>query len=400
MRRILFGCLLLASVLPVAADAQQWSGTGTLGISGGHQTNAYLDPVLNSWDLSSDPAFTALTPRVGLTRNARRTRLDVTGRARLFPRQQNVPQFTQGNVRLRYRISPNWTVEGTGGGTRYRYMSSRDAWWILPAVQWNPTETSTLTVRAGLTQRYIATSQGTDRQPSGLVAVSGGTWLSDRFHTNSRLFWSNGRTSTIDAQFGGAGASLEATYWPTHKWSIGAEVAVEQLQYDRADGSSVIDRIGRGGIETEWRVHPTTTVFAQTKALGARLGEDNKVDTDVHVSAGIRIGIQRALGGSPSAPLRRQVCVDVDEGTQVRIPYDGPGTPHLTGDFNDWSVPGVQMNRTKEDRWSTTVELPPGKYEYRIRVVTDESEWWLDLPSYAQTAKDAFGGTNGVCTVQ
>jgi hypothetical protein len=33
-------------------------------------------------------------------------------------------------------------------------------------------------------------------------------------------------------------------------------------------------------------------------------------------------------------------------------------------------------------------------------VVDGDDARWLDLPSYAQTAKSAFGDTNGVCIVQ
>lgn len=399
MQRILLGIWFLSLLLSVPAEAQQWTGTAALGVSGGHQTNAYLDPVLNSWDLSTESAFAALTPRVGLIRNARRTRLTLMGRARLYPRRQNLPQFVQGNARLRYRLSPSWSLGAIAGGTRYRFSASRDTWWALPAVQWSPTENSTLTTRVGLTQRYVVTSQGTDRQPSGLVALSAGTWMTDRFHTRARLFWSNGRTSTADAHFGGQGASVRTTYWPTSRWSVGFELAAEQLRYDVADGSSVTDRIGRGGIETQWRVHSSTTVFAQTKALGARLGQTDALETDVHVSAGIRVGIQNVLGGRPVLPPQRQVCSDVDGGTRIQIPYSGRGTPHVTGDFNAWETPGIPLTETEGDRWTTTIDLPSGKYAYRIRVVSDEGDRWLDLPSYAQTAKDAFGGTNGVCTV-
>ncbi|PSQ90018.1 MAG: hypothetical protein BRD43_02795, partial [Bacteroidetes bacterium QS_4_64_154] len=84
---------------------------------------------------------------------------------------------------------------------------------------------------------------------------------------------------------------------------------------------------------------------------------------------------------------------------RVQIPYDGSGTPHVTGDFNGWSLPGTPMTRIDEDTWKTTLPLEPGEYSYRIRIVDGAKRRWLDLPSYAQTTEDSFGGTNGVCTV-
>ena len=101
---------------------------------------------------------------------------------------------------------------------------------------------------------------------------------------------------------------------------------------------------------------------------------------------------------SPSP--RRRVCTPVDDGLRVHIPYEGDGTPHVTGDFNGWSLPGVPLTQTDDNTWTTTLSLSPGEYAYRIRIVDGPEGRWLELPSYAQTADDAFGGTNGVCTVQ
>lgn len=408
MRRTLLGLWLLAGVLPLPVAAQQWTGTAALGLTGGHQTNTYLDPVLRSWDRPSDPTYAALTPQIGLVRNTSRTRLDLTAQTRLYPGRQNVPQFAQGNARLRYRLSPAWTVGAAAGGTRYRFalspdsVSSRNSWWALPSLQWAATPSVTLTVRGGLTERYVATGRGTDRQPSGLAALSADAWLTDRLNAEGRLYWSNGRTSIADAQFGGTGASLRGTFWPTGRWSVEATVAAEQLRYEDVQSSSTVrDRIGRGGIRTQWNVHSSVRLFAHAQALVARLAQadEDEADTDVHVSVGLRFQVQEVLGGTSEPPPQRRVCREVEGRVQVRIPYDGTGTPHLTGDFNGWSLPGTSMTRADGDTWTTTLSLPPGQYAYRVRIVDDSDRRWLDLPSYAQTADDSFGGTNGVCTV-
>jgi hypothetical protein len=401
MRRLLFGLWLLAGLLfPEAAPAQQWTGIAALSVSGGHQTNAYLDPVLRSWDLSSDPTFAAVTPRVGLVRNARRSRLDVTTRTRLYPQRSNAPQLAQGYVRYRYQLSPSWTVGGLGGGTRYRFASSRDSWWALPTVEWAPTSNSTLSLRGGVTRRSLSpTPESKTRQTSAIVALNGDTWLTDRLHAEGRLYWSSGTTSASDVQFGGTGASVQGTYWPTNEWSIEAEAAVEQIQYGTT-ASTARDRIGRAGLKAQWHAHSSVTLFAQTQASTARLAQTDGTDADVHVSVGLRLQAQRVLGGTASSPPQRRVCTPVEDGVRVRVPYDGAGTPHVTGDFNGWSLPGVPLTRSDNDTWTTTLPLEPGEYAYRIRVVDGSKRRWLDLPSYEQTADDAFGGTNGVCTVQ
>jgi hypothetical protein len=400
MWRLLFGLWLLVGVLPHPTEAQQWTGTAGLALSGGHQTNAYLDPVLRSWDALSDPTFAALTPQAGLVRDARRSRLRVTSRVRLYPSRTNAPQLIQGHAQYRRDLSPTWTVGIGGGGTRDRFVSSRDSWWALPSVEWASDGRSTLTVRGGFSRRSVNVSEDvTDQQTSGLIALNGETWLTDRLQAEGRLYWSSGRTSLAETAFGGTGLSLRGTYWPTNQWSIEAEATAEQVRYETTTASTAEDRLGRAGLTTRWRVHPSTTLFAQTHASAARLARGDGVEADVHVSAGLRVRAQRVLGGTTEAPPTRRVCRAADDGVRVEIPYDGSGTPHLTGDFNGWSLPGTPMTQTGETTWAITLSVPSGEYAYRIRIVDDSERRWLPLPPYAETADDNFGGTNGVCTV-
>ncbi len=399
MRRLLLSLWLVVGLLSSPATAQQWTGTAALTVTGGHQTNAYLDPVLRSWDPFSDPIFAAVMPRVGLVRSARRSRLAVTARTRLYPRRPDAPQLTQGYAWYQYRLSPSWAVGGLGGGTRDRFASPRDRWWALPSVEWSPTSASTLTLRGGVTRRYLSrTPERTARQTSALVTLNGGAWLTDRVRTEGRVYWSTGATSTSNAEFGGTGVSVQGTYWPTDQWAIEAEAAVEQLRYG-PPSSTARDHIGRARLKARWHLHPSVTLFAQTQASGARLAETDGAAPDVHASVGLRLQTQRVFGGAVSPPSRR-VCTTVEEGIRVRISYDGPGTPHVTGDFNGWSLPGVPLTPTDDGTWTTTLPLESGSYAYRIRIVDGSKRRWLDLPSYAQTADDAFGGTNGVCTAQ
>ena len=396
MWRILLGLSCLLGLLPQSGSAQQWTGTAHLALTGGYQTNTYLDPVLRSWnDRSSTPGLAALTPQVGITRAARRTRLAAAVQTRLYPRRADAPQFVQGHAQARYRLSPSWSVGTSGGGTRLRLGSSEESWWALPSVRWTPTASTTVTARGGLSQRSVATGPGTTvRQDSRLAMLNVASWLTDRFRTEGRVYWSDGRTGAMETGFGGTGASVRGTYWPTSQWSVEAEMGVEQVQYET---QSARDRLGRGGLKVAWHPRTTVTVFAQTRASAARLA--NGSATDVHVAAGLRLRTQRVLGGTSTSTLRRRVCRAVENGVQVQVPYDGPGTPHVTGDFNGWSLPGTSLTQTDDGTWSTTLSLPSGEYAYRIRIVDGDERRWLSLPSYADTADDAFGGTNGVCTV-
>ncbi len=375
-------------------------------VAGGYQTNLYLDPVLETWNADVTPALAALTPRLGLSRTTSRTRLDLTVRSRLHPRRTDTPQLTQSTLRFRYHLTPEWTLGATGGGTRYRFTTTtnsdpptvRESWWLLPALQWTPTDETMFTFRTGLTQRVERSFSATDRQTSGLASLRATRWLTDRVRGGLRLYVSDGRTSLAETGFGGTGGSLSATYWPTSAVSVRGTVGAEQLRYETGDATAR-DWIGRVGIEAEWTLRPTITLFGRTKALYAALDQQDSGTTDLHVSGGLRLQVQRVLGGTSDPPPQRRVCRNTDDGLRLRVPYDGDGKVHVTGDFNGWSLPGVPLTPADGGAWQTTLDLPSGRYAYRFRVVDGDQERWLDLPSYAQTAQDAFGSTNGICTV-
>lgn len=405
-RFVLFGLLVGLGVCPAAA--QQWSGTAAVNVAGGYQTNLYLDPVLGTWNPEVSPGLIALTPRVGVARDASRTRFDLTVRSRLHPRRSDTPQLTQTNLRFRYRLAPAWTLGATGGGTRYRFTTTatgftvnRDTWWVLPSVQWTPTSETMLTLRTGLTQRFERSYEPTDRQTSGLASLRATHWLTERVQGRARVYYSGGRTSVAETGFGGTGGSLGATYWPTDAVSVRGTVAAEQLRYENpgTTGGTARDRIGRVEVESEWHLRSTVTLFGRAKALYATLDQSGSGTTDLHVTGGLRLQFQGGLGGTADPPPQRRVCRNMDDGLRIRVPYDGDGTPHVTGDFNGWSLPGVPLERVDGEAWRTTLDLPPGRYAYRLRVKEGGEGRWIDLPSYAQTTQDAFGSTNGVCIV-
>jgi len=418
---LLAGALLFAVSLFGTASAQQWYGTGALTLSGGSQTNLYLDPVLNTWNPDVDAAFGAVTPRAGLTYDTDRVRLSLMTRARVHPRRRENPQLSQGQVLARVRLTSEWSLGAVGGAQRYRFFTrqterttARDSWWALPSLRWTPTSETMLTLRAGLTQRFERSFARTDRQTSGLASLRVTHWLTNRLQGRVRAYFSDGTTSIANTDFGSVGGSAGLTYWPSSSVSIEGTLTFEQPRFDtlRVTGGlgnpeitpeTVRDRIGRAGMEVEWRPRTFVSVFGRAEGLAASL-EAGDSGTDLHVSAGVRFQVQRAVGSSPSdepeiQPSGRRVCEGTEDGIRLRVPYDGPGTPHVTGDFNGWALPGIPLAPAEEDQWTTRLSLPPGQYEYRLRVVHDGDERWLGLPSYARTTDDTFGGTNGICIV-
>lgn len=67
----------------------------------------------------------------------------------------------------------------------------------------------------------------------------------------------------------------------------------------------------------------------------------------------------------------------------------------LIGDFNDWQTGELKARKFKDGRWTKSLPLKPGSYQYLFLV---DGEWRLD-PANAERANNPFGSQNSVITV-
>jgi len=67
----------------------------------------------------------------------------------------------------------------------------------------------------------------------------------------------------------------------------------------------------------------------------------------------------------------------------------------LAGDFNSWDVKKHVMKRDNKGRWTKTVTLSPGRYEYKFLV---DGQWQTD-PSNDEIVPNSFGTHNNILTV-
>lgn len=66
----------------------------------------------------------------------------------------------------------------------------------------------------------------------------------------------------------------------------------------------------------------------------------------------------------------------------------------VAGTFNDWDPRRTPLRKRADGKWTTTVRLAPGRYEYRF--VVDGK--WISDPKAASII-NPFGGTNSVLEV-
>ena len=70
-------------------------------------------------------------------------------------------------------------------------------------------------------------------------------------------------------------------------------------------------------------------------------------------------------------------------------------TVSVSGDFSGWSDEGIKMSRETGNLWEVELHLPPGQYQYRLRV----DGHWQDHAEAKNRVPNAFGSENCVLTV-
>lgn len=104
------------------------------------------------------------------------------------------------------------------------------------------------------------------------------------------------------------------------------------------------------------------------------------------------------LLASAAGCARPQTAAEADApaGTRFSLPAPGASSVAVAGTFNHWDRHSHLLAGPGPDgRWTITLPLPPGRYEYLY--VVNGSEWVRD-PS-APFADDGLGGRNSVVMV-
>lgn len=73
----------------------------------------------------------------------------------------------------------------------------------------------------------------------------------------------------------------------------------------------------------------------------------------------------------------------------------GAGKVSISGDFTQWSAEGIRLEKAADGRWTASLNLAPGEYQYRLLV----DGGWQDDPAAAKQVPNPYGSRNAVLTV-
>ena len=84
----------------------------------------------------------------------------------------------------------------------------------------------------------------------------------------------------------------------------------------------------------------------------------------------------------------------------VRFEFQAPPTSQrvaLVGDFNHWNLWSQTMRKQPSGLWEITVDLAPGRYQYKFLV---DGNQWLTDPKAKEQASNQYGTNNSVIEVR
>ncbi len=103
--------------------------------------------------------------------------------------------------------------------------------------------------------------------------------------------------------------------------------------------------------------------------------------------------------GSTTKAAKKAVRKTAPPSPLKAIPFavklDGAGEVLLTGDFTNWTGAAVKLRRVADGSWTTTLQLAPGEYQYRLLV----DGQWRDHPEAQRRVPNPFGTENCVLVV-
>ncbi|WP_340106332.1 glycogen-binding domain-containing protein [Rhodohalobacter sp. 8-1] len=387
---------------------------------GGYSTNTYLHPFVNEWDSSDDGAFARITPSAQFFWGSQG--FSAEGSAGYFYESifdnRNSWNGAFGSARLHYRFTESLSAGVEASGSHMSSSFRKQTLSMLPNVTWSPTLFTRIQAKAG----------SSFREYSGL-GESEVNSFSDRFDL----------------------AGIELEHWPSLRWRIqvsgygmpgeslldnhSAALSVRRLiqqkvgitlsvSMNRFTNSYTISPqtggspFGSGQTSIEDEIieqtdHLLRSEVAVTFPIAGQLSGSGSVGTHTFWAANgefrsdiaASVGIRYSIPGSAMLNQRRS-AVEPEwenkpgEAVVVTVNYGGDGNLYLTGEFNDWGRPGVALSRQTQQRLAASVELEPGIYEYKVILIRDGEESWVELSDDTMTVSDGFGGVNGLIFIE
>ena len=418
------GLIIVMLLISISNDmvAQDWQTVFSVDSRVGYSTNTYLNPYYGEWNRVGNTSFGAISGIGQSTWLGDKDMVELTGVAVVEPFMSGLNTWKGGLALARYQHQFNYSVSAgvEVGGSYFNSSFSRSMFWAQPMLTWSPTPFSQLKVKAGSNFRsyrdYMVDSVSTSiNDRSDLYALEFETWPSFNWQLSTGLYGNFDSFPDIQEGFS---SFVAASRIFEKGLKVRLKVGLEQYQNQQTvttgggggfppvgggpnETTETIEetnRIFRLGVEGSVPISPKLTAFLSAEGLRYNTTATDQNINDVQVSGGIRVTLQpKSRKDSDKVSPNWNKGRDIQ---RVKISYPGDGRIYLVGDFNNWSRPGVPLVNIKKDQYRAELELDPGSYEYKVLIIEDGEESWIEFSNETYTVEDGFGGQNALLLVQ
>jgi hypothetical protein len=414
---IMFATIAIAPCILSVQDAlsQRIQTDVYLSAETGYGSNIYLNPYVPEWDRSYISIFSAFSPAVQLRWADSKNSVTANATGYFLHLVDERDGWRGGYVSSSYsrRLTSSLLARASGGLNNFSGFRFRNVQWIQAGAEWffSPFAKAEAHIGTGWQSVEGFGDEATIRHRNDSYRLGVEYWPGYRWRLRAQFFSGLGN---ITSPGDGFVSSLSATHFMQNRMAVTLRTGLEQYSQEfqmspengpgpiqggviLADNGTVLtleDRFHRTTLTVSYPLRENVSVTGTAAGLLWFSSQDDDVLGDYQVSAGVQVAFspRRVRRGAIRSLEWNRHSNDVKI---VTIRYSGDERLYITGDFNDWELPGVPLQKEGRNRYRASLELSSGVHQYKIGVRENDSLEWLEFPNEVATVSDGFGGKNG-----
>ncbi len=386
-----------------------------LSAESGYVSNIYLNPYVPEWDRSLVSVFSSFSPAVQLRWADSKNSVSVSGTGyflHLFDERDGWSGAYLASM-YRRRLTSLLSARVSSGTNYFSGSQYRNIQWLQVGAEWAFSPFAKVETHLGSGWQSITgfEDEETRRIRNDSYRLGAEYWPGYRWRLRVQFYSGLGH---ITSPGDGFVSSISASHFTQNRLAVTLRTGLEQYSQEfqmspdngggplqggtgMADDGSIVtleDRFHRTILNVSYPIRNNVSVTGTAAGLLWFSSEDDDILADYQVSAGLQVSFspKRIRTGEISTVEWNQRS---ESEKIVTVRYRGDERLYITGDFNDWELPGIPLRRLGRNRFRAELELPRGVHQYKIGVRENGSLEWLELPGEAATVSDGFGGRNG-----
>lgn len=413
MIKQLFAWIILV-LIPFTGYSQGFDKLILLDSRTGYTTNSYLNPMLSEWNRNIDTGYSTLTPMGNIFWGSGKFSTDLTAGSsysKFFDESDDWYSF-YSLLNANYRLTDKLSAGFEAGGSYYSTLFNRSIYWIQPVISFSPTLFTKINFKAGSSFRKVHSDTETESfgyEQYNNYSLELESWPSLKWQLRAGIF------GDLDNPSESLGARVSSDFNISRNWNLSLRTGLERYRFqivtDDGGGGGGFPPVGgpggnedtiqdeadllfRGSAAVKYQINSTLEVSLSSDYLNYYSTVTEESVSDLHGSIGFRVTLFNSNRHTNGANV--EISQNGSQSILLKLKYSGDGQLYILGDFNDWEKPGIPLSKQRKSRYVAQLSLDAGVYEYKILLIENGEEKWLELSDDTFTVSDGFGGVNGL----